>query len=379
MDMQVTNLDAILADISSRFAERSEQHDADDSFVAENYAELKERRVFSALVPAELGGGGQPYTAMAGFLRGLAPHCASTALALAMHQHLLAAAVWNHRQGNPGRKLLEAVADGEKVLISTGANDWMSSSGHAERTDGGFLVTAKKPFGSGGPAGDIIVTSAPYDDPEDGPQVLHFPVPMAADGVSSAGDWQAMGMRGTGSHTLVLDKVFVPDEAVAVRRPAGRYHPLWNIVITVAMPLITSVYAGIADAAHAKAAAAVRGRPADDILCQQLGAMGNQHAVVDLAVRDMVATVNDWDFLNDNAVAAGILTRKCLAAEAAQATVRAAVETVGGGAFLRRAGLERLLRDVTGAQFHPLPEKRQQVFAGRVALGLDPATGAPVD
>ena len=34
--------------------------------------------------------------------------------------------------------------------------------------------------------------------------------------------------------------------------------------------------------------------------------------------------------------------------------------------------LERLLRDLHAGQFHPLPEKRRQLLAGRIALGLDP-------
>lgn len=375
MDMQVTDLHKVLNDLGTRFAEATAKHDAEDSFVGDNYNALRERRVFSALIPTELGGGGQSYTAMAHFIRALATCCSSTALALSMHQHLVAAAIWNHRNGKPGRKLLEAVAAEEKVLVSTGANDWMSSSGTAERTDGGYLITAKKPFGSGGPAGDIIVTSAPYDDPEHGPQVLHFPVPVSAEGVSSAGDWKAMGMRGTGSHTIIMEKVFVPDAAIVVRRPQGAYHPLWNTVITVAMPLITSAYVGIADAARARAETEAAARPADDLLCLQLGELNNHHSIADMAVRDMVAAVEDGEFENNVRIASGILTRKAIAAKAAEQTVRSAIEIVGGGAFLRRVGLERLLRDVTGSQFHPLPEKRQQIFAGRVALGLDPATG----
>jgi acyl-CoA dehydrogenase len=35
-------------------------------------------------------------------------------------------------------------------------------------------------------------------------------------------------------------------------------------------------------------------------------------------------------------------------------------------------GLERLLRDIHAAQFHPLQAKRQHRFTGRFALGLDP-------
>jgi acyl-CoA dehydrogenase len=39
---------------------------------------------------------------------------------------------------------------------------------------------------------------------------------------------------------------------------------------------------------------------------------------------------------------------------------------------LRAAGIERLLRDAYASQFHPLPERKQQEFTGRLQLGLDP-------
>ena len=34
--------------------------------------------------------------------------------------------------------------------------------------------------------------------------------------------------------------------------------------------------------------------------------------------------------------------------------------------------MKRLVRDAHGIQFHPLPGKRQHVFTGRLAMGLDP-------
>ena len=40
-------------------------------------------------------------------------------------------------------------------------------------------------------------------------------------------------------------------------------------------------------------------------------------------------------------------------------------------AFYRSVGLERLFRDVQGARYHPLQEKVQLRYAGRLALGLD--------
>jgi alkylation response protein AidB-like acyl-CoA dehydrogenase len=44
----------------------------------------------------------------------------------------------------------------------------------------------------------------------------------------------------------------------------------------------------------------------------------------------------------------------------------------GGGAFFRKGGIERLWRDVRAGPLHPLQEKRQLSFSGRIALELDP-------
>src|SRR5690348_2076375 len=223
--VMTTDLETLAPSIGPRFAEGAAERDAGDVFVAEHYDVLKEHKVFSALVPADLGGGGARHSAMCSFLRQLAHYCPSTALALSMHQHLVAAAVYNHRHGRPGRVLLQQVAAAEIVLVSTGAGDWMESNGIAERTDGGFRVSARKPFASGSPKGGMLVTSAPFEDPNEGWQVLHFAVPFVASGVSLADDWRTLGMRATGSHTVILDKVFVPDEAIVLRRSRGRFHP----------------------------------------------------------------------------------------------------------------------------------------------------------
>lgn len=362
--------------IGPRFAEGAAERDEGDVFVNEHYDVLKQHKVFSALVPTELGGGGASHGTMSGFLRRLAHYCPPTALSLSMHQHLVAAAVYNHRNGRPGRKLLERVAASETVLISTGANDWMESSGAMRRVEGGFRVSAKKPFGSGSPKGGVLATSAPFEDPQAGWQVLHFPVPFSAAGVSLADDWHTLGMRATGSRTVILDDVFVPDEAITLRRPRGRFHPAWNVILTVAMPLIMSVYAGVAEAAAAIGREQAMKRRDDPAVPYLLGELANHLTTVQLATDDMVRLANDLDFAMSVDLSSAILVRKTIVAEAALATVEKALEVAGGAGFYRRLGLERLLRDAHGAQFHPLPAKRQQRFTGRVALGLDPIADA---
>jgi alkylation response protein AidB-like acyl-CoA dehydrogenase len=242
----------VVAELGSVFAERAAAYDGTDTFVAENYADIRAAKLFSALVPQELGGGGLSYRETCGLIRDFGRACGSTALAFSMHQHLVAAAVWNYRHGKPGERLLRAVAEGERVLVSTGATDWLSSSGVLERCEGGYRVTAKKPFASGCIAGDLLVTSGQFTDPVAGCQVLHFSVSMAAEGVQIDRVWETMGMRGTGSHTIILENVFVPDQAITLRRPCGQYHPVWDVILTVALPLTSAVYVGIAEAAAEK-------------------------------------------------------------------------------------------------------------------------------
>lgn len=362
----------VIGELGPRFAERAAKHDAEDLFVAENYAELKEQRLFSAAVPSELGGGGVAHSGMCRILRTLAGYCPSTALSCSMHQHLTAAQVWNYRHGKPGQKLLERLVAEELVLVSTGARDWLGSNGEMEKVDGGYRVSAKKIFASGSPAGDLLVTSAPYEHPEDGWQVLHFPVPFKAEGVSIKNDWRTLGMRGTGSNTVVLDGVFVPDEAIALSRPRDRFHPVWSVVLTVAMPLIGSVYVGLAEKAAAMAREGASARADDPVLPFLLGELENHLTSAQLAIDSAVALANDLDFEPEMERTNAILVRKTLAARAALETAEKALEATGGGGFFRASGLERFVRDAHAGLFHPLQEKRQLLFTGRLAMGLDP-------
>jgi alkylation response protein AidB-like acyl-CoA dehydrogenase len=346
--------------------------DAEDTFVADNYSELMARGFFAAGVPAELGGGGAGFAELCEVLRTLARGCGSTALALSMHTHLVCGLVWRLRQGHTVEQLLRRVASENLVLVSTGASDWIDSSGRAEQVAGGYRLSGRKIFGSGSPAGDLLMTSFPYDDPQDGAVVLHAAVPLRAHGVSILDNWRTLGMRGTGSHDIVLDGVFVPDEGVSLRRPKGTWHPFFTMVANVPTPLIMSVYLGIAEAAAAQARHAAGKKQPTPTQCMLVGELLNQLMVAQLTVQSMVARTAEYNFPVTHESASAQFSCKTIAAGACLATVEKAMEIVGGGSFFRSSELERLLRDVHAAQFHPLQEKRQLLMTGRVALGLDP-------
>ena len=356
--------------LGSRFADRARQYDENDRFVSENYSELKEYRVFSAMVPRELGGMEIPHSTMCDFIRILGSYCASTALALSMHQHLAAAAVWKYLTRNEGAPLLRKVAEEQLVLVSTGAKDWLDSNGEMKKVQDGYLVNAHKVFASESIAGDVMVTRAPYLDPASGPQVLHFSVPFSAEGVTVLDTWYTMGMRGTGSHTIQLKEVFVPANAISLSRPQGEYHPVWNVVLNVAMPLIMSAYMGVAERAAKMAIDNCRknGDPKEHIP-SQIGKMNNALTTAKVMLADMVDMANDLDFIPSDRSGHDMLTRKTVVADACIQTVNTAMDIIGGQSFLRKFEFERLFRDVQGARFHPLPEQDQLAFSGKFLLG----------
>ncbi len=335
------------------------------------FERLRASGVTSALVPAEAGGGGASHAEVGRLLRELARHDGATAVSLSMHMHLVAAQVWRHRQGMDVSAFFQKVVADRAVLISTGASDWIGSSGQARKVDGGWRVSARKAPASGCEAGHVLVTSARWDDAPAGPRVLHFALPMSAEGLRIERTWDTLGLRATGSHTVVLEEVFVPDAAVSLDRPADVWHPVWNTILGAAMPLILAAYVGIADAAVERAVAAAKGRNAPH-LPQLLGEMLNAHTTAADVVDAMFRDADDLRFPNTDAFAARALSRKTVACDALIATVRLAIEATGGAGYTRSSDLERLYRDVHGCLFHPLPRARQTTFSGRVALGLSP-------
>jgi alkylation response protein AidB-like acyl-CoA dehydrogenase len=360
-------------ELAAAFGERAAAHDADDRFVSDNYAALKQRRLFSAGVPRELGGGGASHPTLCHVLRTLGAGCGSTALALAMHTHLVAGTVWRFRHGDKtAEPLLRRIATEELILVSSGGSDWVEGSGTAEKVEGGFRVSARKIFSSGSPAGQLLLTTAVYQDPEAGPTVLHLPIALGAAGVKVQDNWRALGMRATGSHDVLIDNVFVPDGAIAVRRPAGQWHRFFDVISPLVWPLVYSVYTGVAQAAGALALASAARRREDPLVQGLLGELDTELTAADALLTALIANGADYDYQPSSERSSRTYRLKTGLTRTLLRTVDKAMELAGGAGFTRSAGLERLFRDVQGARYHPFQEKRALQFSGRLALGLSP-------
>jgi alkylation response protein AidB-like acyl-CoA dehydrogenase len=360
----------IARELGPLFGERANSTTDEDQFVADNFASLKAAGLVEAGVPAELGGGGAGVDELAEMLRILAWHCGSTALAFSMHTHQVAVPAWRWKVQKAAavEPLLKRIAAERIILLSSGGSDWLGGSGKAEKVDGGYRITARKVFSSGSPAGDLMMTGAVLETEGEPPTVLHFGVPMSSPAVKVLDNWRTLGMRGTGSNDVVIDGHVVPEAAVAARRKAGEWHPLFHIISTIAFPLVYSVYLGVAESARDIAVGVAKKKKPDQHAIQLAGRMDTELAAAKLARDWMLAAVR-LDAPSAETVNQVMMGRQ-LCARHAIAAVELAMELAGGAGFYRATGLERRFRDIQAARYHPLQAGPQAQYAGSMALGL---------
>ena len=356
--------------LGADFADRSAEADENDRFVAENYQALKQAGLIAAGVPKELGGGGAEVAELADMLRELAHHCGSTALAFSMHTHQVAIPAWRwrHQKVSAVEPLLRRVAGEGLVLLSSGGSDWIAGSGKAVKVDGGYRVSARKVFTSGAEAGDILMTGAIVQTEGEPDAVIHFPVPMKAPEVKIIDTWRTLGMRGTGSNDVLIEGLFVPDASVAVSRRSGEWHPLFQIIATIAFPLVYAAYLGVAESGRDIAVGLAKQKRQTPYATELAGRMDTTLRAAQLAHRWMIEIVErnapSAETINE------VMIGRSLVAENVIRTVELAMELAGGAGFYRSNGLERRFRDIQGARFHPLQAGPQAHYAGAMALGL---------
>lgn len=355
--------------LSEKFAENAAEYDEKGSFVYKNYKLLKKHKYFSAMIPTELGGLGMSHSSMCECIKIIGKSCGSTALALSMHQHLIAASLWKYKKDGSNEIMLKNVSNHELILISTGARDWLSSNGELKKTEGGYLFSAKKHFASQSAIGDLVVTSGIYNNSEKGNQVLHFGVPTKSVGVNILDDWHVMGMKSTGSQTIVFDNVFIPDSAISLERPQGEFHGVWNVVIPVAMPLIMSAYVGIAEGAFHEALRIAKNYQRNHKhLKYIIGKAYNSYIMALTQWHRMVLIADNLNFNPSDLKTADILSLKTNVCDSCIETVNQCMDAVGGQSFYKSYPLERMFRDVQAGNFHPLPKWDQYEFTGDIIL-----------
>lgn len=373
---------SLARELGKEFSSTADAHDRNNTFVAFNFDRMREKGYLRLAVPSEFGGLGASMRQVCFAQAELAKHCASTALAVNMHLYLTLSHVFRLRRGAAdAEKLLRRVADEGLILMSSGGSDGIWPSATAVKENGGYRISGRKVFCSQAPVANVLATMAVYDDPEQGPVVLAAGIPMNSLGVTVVETWDALGMRATGSHEVLLDDVKIMDAQVAGRRPWGKVDPILRAAgIHFALP-VASVYAGIAAAARDEAVRIVDRRTtpdgrrvADDPTVQrQLGLM-------DVTLKTlwwtMLGALDELgnDYGPDNTAMATVMIAKRHIITSAQTVVELAMDAVGGSAYFSSSPLSRAYRDVRAGSFHPLSPERTLNFAGRLALDLSVET-----
>lgn len=213
-------------------AERSGKMDHEGYLDPANVKTLSDAGLLGLVVPEEYGGLGGGLRDWAGACFAIGTVCPSTALAYFFH-------LTSASRGNLSLKALDAGlfsdeeapvvrAFAEKVLYTMGrdgqwlanfASESVKSEGaaitintQAKAVEGGWELTGEKSFGCATGIADHYLVAASLEGIDDASGLCTFFVERDAPGSRGRIKWDAMGMRGTATEGLVLEKVFVPAE-----------------------------------------------------------------------------------------------------------------------------------------------------------------------
>ncbi len=382
-------------------SERAAQHDREGSFPSEGFEALRASGLLAACVPTELGGLG--VTSVHDFSVGvnrLGRGDGSTAIAANMHisQVWLLANYWRMMKAasHPGARGLEALllnmGKGRGLMSSTVAEpgtDILHPYVKATRDGKGWRLNGRKVFGTLLPMADAMQVTCQAETPE-GPAFAIVTVPRNVPGVDVKDDWDALGMRASGSHSVEYTDVAVPEHSLNVLGPWGTWNEPYlfgNIVITLGL---VASFLGIAEAARDMIIATMKSprRGTDRTPAQRYAVQyGVAHIEIDVAAcRAMVArtAIATDDFAAEyqmgvtpigelHALMKDFQCTKTLVTRQAVEVVDRALTLSGGAGYMSRNPLARLYRDVRAGPFmQPYSPNEAYEYIGRVTLGLDP-------
>ncbi|MDO3646315.1 acyl-CoA dehydrogenase family protein [Nocardia mangyaensis] len=367
------------------FRARAGAHDRDNTYIADDLADLRTIGYLAAAVPVDRGGWGLSLDQLAASQRRLARYAPATALAMTMHSYWIGVATELERAGDRSLEWIhhEAVA-GEVIAAghAEAGNDLpvLMSTCRARRVEGGYVFTGRKQFGSNGPAWKWLGAHGVDADAPGGPHIVHAFVERTSHGVQVVDTWDTLGMRPTQSHDTVLTEVFVPDERIGCVAPAGDgTHPFLVGMTMWPLSLMAAVYLGIADRAlelacadarRKKSVAIERGAYAYNPFVQHQ--VAQMYLELDAASAVLERFLQDWLGGVDHGEAwvPKVYSMKWRAVEAAKRVVDIALDVSGGASMFRGNELERLYRDVRCGGFHPANDALTHELVGKATLGL---------
>jgi L-evernosamine nitrososynthase len=383
---------AIAEEISNGLAARAAEHDRDASYPFEAIDALKAAGYFRAPVPVELGGLGvsSSHDLVVASSR-LARGDASVAIGVNMHlvavlnmerRRRVAAAAGHERRERGFASSLERIAYNGVVLaaaISEPGQDLTRPGTLATRSDSGWRIDGRKLFCTMSPAATDLYVAVSYADADGVERYAYAMVPTDAPGVVVHDDWDALGMRASGSNSISLEGVELPESGVRGGFRAGDPLPYMERNLVAGL-FHAAASLGIAESADQVARSGIAGRTggaarprmqvADNAvdLAAARGVLSRAAVLID--EHRVANPASDGSAEELGALFAEAQAAKAFVGEAAARIVDRALALSGGAGYLNGSPLARAYRDVRAGSFmHPLGANRAYDYLARVTLG----------
>lgn len=350
----------------AEFLDRAAAHDAAGRYVAANVDALKTTGFLAGTTPTEFGGlGVDSLHDLVVAISRLARGCPSTAIAANMHLgfawHIQRA--WRYGTAEDLAPLLKMLGTGQVVTCHAGTEpggrSLLEPATQARACPEGYLLNGRKMFATNSEIADLVTVYLTIVDADGKPRLGSAAVPRGTAGMTVLGNWDALGMRGSGSHDVVFTDCLLPADAVRDEGPVGAVSlPLWAGLFAINFPLV-GTYLGIAEYARELAVDAARRKRPGSALASQVAeievALATARAVLERAadVLDECLARPDAELTQDGVDVAlhEFQAAKLVVNRSAAAIVDAAMTVVGGASFRTGHPLGRLYRDVRAGPF----------------------------
>jgi alkylation response protein AidB-like acyl-CoA dehydrogenase len=363
-----------------RFAPRAARYDAESSFPYENYADLHAAGLNALTVPREYGGVDADAVTYVHALREIAKGCSATALTFNMHSTVVTFLAALGTEEQKRRYFGEVVGRGARIASITSEpeqsfRDKFVLNTVFHQTDGGYRVAGVKQFCSLGEAADYFFITGILEGTTTAREgVVSAMIPSRDAGVKIEGTWNAVGMRGTISHTIRYDCAV--DRANVIGRP-GQYLTidLQGFALGYA-----AVYLGIGEAAFefmTEYARTKTQRPSAEpmshhpLVQRTVAEVGTQIRAAGLLLHEAACIKMTGD---REATMLAVNQAKTYCADVGLMATDRALRLAGGRGILKELPLERWHRDALAGPVMPPANDRCLETAGKLLCGLRAAT-----
>jgi alkylation response protein AidB-like acyl-CoA dehydrogenase len=373
--------------------------DQEGIFNLDHVKTLSDAGLLGLVVPKAYGGMGGNLRDLCAATFALGTACPSTAMAYFFHcssssRGLLALEALDAGLFTP-EEAPKVKAFAEKVLYTMGRDGrWLANfasesvksekasitiSTRATKASGGYSITGIKSFGSATGVADRYLVTAAIDGIGDGASLATFFVDKHAKGVSERTKWDAVGMRGTATHGLILEDVFVPDEdALAIPGAFTRSMQMSRGSFVGNQLAGTAVYAGAAWRVYEDTIGALRAKSFADT-GKSIGSSAlHQVLVGDMMVnmqtallwlrRQLVLESSEPPLKpKDEVVKQWRLCKGMIAESGYQVAVKA-LKCMGTSGTTNTGIQARALRDLTMGLIQAFPAERGRLMAAQLEL-----------